>query len=93
MTARARRHALSRNDENVNEAAGEEGGGAHTQMLISPDVRPLVRARYREASRRETEEGDGIRGKGIALIVSRRYSLTRGRSRTNFFPVPLKSAA
>lgn len=81
MTARARRHALSRNDENVNEARGGDGGAkAHIARRSTSRTNKI-----REGSRRETEGGGGIRGKGIALIVSRRYSFTRGRSRTNFF--------
>lgn len=92
MTARARRHALSRNDENVNEA-GEEMGYANARIArrsISCVSKISERGRWETEGRRELverelrwsfREGIPLRVVGRARIFSRPFEVSRSNSR------------
>lgn len=87
MTARARRHALSRNDENVNEAVGVMGRVRKCAYRSTSCANKI-----REGGRRETEEGDNSReGNRVDRFV-KVFPYT-GSVAYEFFRVPLKSAA
>jgi len=87
MTARARRHALSRSDENVNEAGRVMIAYANARI-----ARRSTLARVRYVKEKDGEQREIIISRE-GNYVSRRYSLTQGSVAHESFRVPLKSAA
>lgn len=90
MTARARRHALSRNDKNVNEAGGGRWGAyANARIARSSTSRA---SKIREGERRETgggEEGDNLR-EGYRVDRFAKVFPLRGVSRARIFSRPFE---